>query len=250
MSKQYVLVQHADAVRAVGVEIMKAGIDPAAVPARLLISEYGTRVALRATLPRKYAVKPDDGHEMALTFECFNSVDKTVPLFAVVGWFRFVCSNGLLVGTPSARVRQRHVPPLDIEDISTVLAEGVASAVQDPESFGLWSKKKIDGRTLVEWIDGPVAEAWGPLAAARVHAIATTGFDGTPVRRTRNAVPHEWTLKDGVPVPGADAPCQDGYAVAQVLAWIAARRNDMAQRLQWRAQIRTLMTHLIPARAG
>jgi len=246
VSKKYVLVQHADVIRAVAAEVTKANIDASTVPARLLISGYGTRIALRATLPRKYAVTPPDGHAMALTFECFNSVDKTVPLFAAVGWFRFVCSNGLIVGTPSARVRQRHLPPLIIEDISAVLGEGVASAVQDPKSFDAWTRTKIHDKKLQEWVDGPVADAWGALAAARVHAIATSGCDGTPVRRTMNAPPHRWTLTDGVPVPGTNAPCQDGYAVAQVLAWIAARRNDVAQRLQWRAQIRTLITHLIP----
>ena len=103
VSKQYVLVQHASVVHAVTAEVTRAGIDPAQVPVSLLMTEYGTRIALRATLPENYAFTPDDGHSMALTFECFNSVDGTVPLFAAVGWFRFVCSNGLVVGATSAR---------------------------------------------------------------------------------------------------------------------------------------------------
>ena len=104
----------------------------------------------------------------------------------------------------------------------------------------------ISGADLARWVDGPVAEAWGPLAAARVYAIATTGVDGIPVRRRRNASPHRWSLTEGTAVPGTDAPCEDGYAIAQVLAWVAARRGDMAQRPQWRAQIRALMSHLVP----
>jgi hypothetical protein len=250
VSKRYVLVQHADASHAVIAEIAKAGIDAAAVPARLLISEYGTRIALRATLPSAYAFTPADGEPMALTFECFNSVDGTVPLFAAVGWFRFVCSNGLIVGTASASVRQRHSPPLEIREISAVLAEGVAAAVEDPKSFALWSSTTISDADLVRWVDGPVAESWGPLAAARIYAIATTGLDGTPVRRTRNAPPHRWSLTDGVAVPGTDAPCEDGYAIAQALAWVAARRSDVAQRLQSRAEIRALMSRLVPASAS
>src|SRR4051812_827145 len=143
VSKSYVLVQHADAIQAVTAELQNAGIDPASVRVRLLVSEYGTRMALRATLPKEYAFTPADGHAMALTYECFNSVDRTVPLFAAVGWFRFVCSNGLLVGMTSASVRHRHRPPLAIEQMAGVLSDGMASALTDREVFDAWTAKKI-----------------------------------------------------------------------------------------------------------
>ena len=132
VSKKYVLVQHVATILAVIREIEKAGIDPCAVRARLLITEYGTRMALRATLPASHAFTPADGHRMALTFECFNSVDGSVPLFAVVGWFRFVCSNGLVVGT-SGEGEAEALPPLEIEEVSDVLAEGMESALADRE---------------------------------------------------------------------------------------------------------------------
>lgn len=142
VSKQYVLVQHADAIRAVMAQIEKSGIDPETVPARVLITEYGTRMAVRTTLPDEHSVVPD-GHRMALTFECFNSVDGSVPLFAAVGWFRFVCSNGLVVGNATARVRQKHSPALDIHEISAVLAEGVIAATQDRKTFSAWRTRKV-----------------------------------------------------------------------------------------------------------
>ena len=175
-------------------EVRKAGIDPAQVPARLLITEYGTRIALRATLPTEHAFTPDDGHSMALTFECFNSVDGTVPLFAAVGWFRFVCSNGLVVGTTSAKVRQRHLPPLDIGEVSGVLADGMEAALSDETSFKRWRATKVPAADLVRWVDGPVADTWGPLAAARVYGISTTGCDGAPVKRFKKMAPHRWEM--------------------------------------------------------
>ena len=157
---------------------------------RLLITEYGTRIALRATLPENLAVTPDDGHSMALTFECFNSVDGTVPLFAAVGWFRVVCSNGLVVGTTSAKVRQRHSPPLEIDEVSQVLAEGLESALQDGTSFATWRSTRVRRSDLEKWVDGPVAAAWGPLAAARVYGISTAGIDGRPVQPFKRVAPH------------------------------------------------------------
>jgi hypothetical protein len=245
VSKRYVLVQHLATILAVIREIEKAGIDPCAVRARLLITEYGTRMALRATLPASHAFTPADGHRVGLTFECFNSVDGSVPLFAVVGWLRFVCSNGLVVGDIAARVRQRHLPPLAIEEISEVLAEGMESALADREILGQWGSTKIAQGELEKWVDGPVAEAWGPLAAARVHGIATTGLDGKPMAPWKMARPHSWTLTDGRVVPGAAAPCNDAYHVAQVLSWVASRRRNVGQRLQWRGQIQGLMADLV-----
>lgn len=246
VSKKYVLVQHADAILAVTRQIVQSRIDAATVPARLLLTEYGTRMALRATLPAAHGFTPDDGHRMALTFECFNSVDGSVPLLAAVGWFRFVCSNGMVVGTPTAKVRQRHSPPLRIGEISEVLAEGMQVALDDRKSFVEWRALNVNPQRLAQFVDEPVARAWGPTAAARVYAIATTGHDGAPAARARTA-PHNWPVVNGDPVPGSTPPCADAYQVAQVLAWVAAQRHNVAQRLEWRAQIRDLMSNLVGA---
>jgi hypothetical protein len=182
---------------------------------------------------------------MALTYECFDSADESVPFFAAVGWFRFLCSNSLLVGTTAASVRQRHRPPIVIEQIAGVLADGMASALKDRQVFDTWAAKKIATGDLAAFVDGPVAASWGPLAAARVHHIATTGRDGMPMRSLGRAVPHDWLLVPGPVVPGTHAPCEDGYQIAQVLAWMASQRTNVAERFAWRAQINPLMSQLI-----
>ena len=74
VSKSYVLVQHLDVVSAL-VDAMKAvDIDPASLNCRLRVTEGGTRMALRAELPRELAFTPPDGHTIELTFEFYNSV--------------------------------------------------------------------------------------------------------------------------------------------------------------------------------
>ena len=155
----------------------------------------------------------------------------------------------LVVGTTSATVRQKHSPSLQIGEVSAVLADGVQSALHDRDTFERWRSTSVSAEDFANWVDGPVADSWGPLAAARVHSISTTGFDGKPVRPLRPGPPHTWVLTRGGPVPGTDASRRDGYEIAQVLAWVAAQRGDVAQRLQWRGQIRTLMSHLVPAQA-
>jgi hypothetical protein len=78
-----------------------------------------------------------------------------------------------------------------------------------------------------------------------VFGIATSGHDGTPRRLPRTA-PHARPLEKATPVPGAKTPSDDGYAVAQVLAWVASQRTNVAERLAWRAQIPGLMDTLWP----
>lgn len=108
VSKRYALLQHTDVLRGLTDALVTNDIDAAPLEAHLALTEYGTRMSLRVMLPDALALEAFDGHRMALTFECFNSVDGSVPLFALVGWFRFVCRNGFVIGTTCARVRRRH----------------------------------------------------------------------------------------------------------------------------------------------
>lgn len=244
VSKNYVLVQHADAVKTMAGEIRQAGIDPADVPTELLITEYGTRVSIRATLPDAYAFREQDGTPMALTFELFNSVDRTVPFMAAIGWFRFVCHNGLVLGTTAAKIRKRHSTALKMSEVSTVLADGLQAALHEREIFEAWEGTHVDDDALAWWVDGPVCEAWGPSAAARVYAIATEGYDGVP-EKTRGIPPHARAIKTTQKVPGTFAPEADAYGLAQVLAWVASRRGNVTERLRWRGEIPPLMEQLL-----
>ena len=223
VSKKYVLVQHADPIRAVSAQVRKAGINPTQMPARLMISEYGTRIAVRATLPKRYEFKADDGHSLGLTFECFNSVDGSVPLFAAVGWFRFVCSNGLVVGTTSAKVRQRHLPPLQIDQISEVLADGMGG-LADRNSFQAWRGRRW--RVPISR-DGSMDPSPGVAARSR----ARRDLDDRPRRRAGarpDAPPHQSVvLTDGFEVPGTRT-LRGRLRNRAGLAWVAARQHDGA----------------------
>jgi hypothetical protein len=243
VSRRYALVQHADVVSAVAAALRRIDLEAADVPVHLQLSEYGSRMALRATLPDAYAFSGGDGHRMALTFECLNSVDGTVPLFAALGWFRFICGNGLIVGTTAASIRQRHSPSLCLEEFHAVLSGGIEAAVFERERLADWKATPVDEEQLATWVDGPLASSWGPSAAARAYAVATTGYDGKPEALRRP--PHARHVSRDTAVAGTVPPCRDVYAVAQVLAWLAARRANVAERLRWRAEMPALMGALV-----
>jgi hypothetical protein len=244
VSKSYLLIQHHDVVNACAVAARRAGIDTGELRAHVALTEHGTRLALRIILPEQYSMCDADGHRMALTFECVNSVDGTVSLLALAGWFRFVCRNGLAVGTTAARVCQRHVPAGDGADFAALLADGIRAAVEDRQAFDAWAGRRVARESLQQWVDGPVARAWGVMAAARVHGIAQSGFDGEPARKPK--VPaHLRTVSHAIRVPGSRLPCDNCYAAAQILAWVASRRHNVAERTAWRAQIGGLVQGLV-----
>jgi uncharacterized protein DUF932 len=244
VSKKYVLVQHTSVIAALESALRWADVEPLDLRSRLTMSESGARMAMRVELPERFAFNAPDKHPMALTFECFNSVDRTVPLFALVGWFRLVCTNGLIIGTTHASMRQNHRPPLRIADLEPVLVGGLAAAAHDRALLTKSMARRVSADALRTWVDGPVAQKWGPFAAARVHAIATTGFDGEPSRTPKGAPPHARGIVNPTPVPGSEAPCENSYGLAQALAWVAARRNEVAERVAWRGEIPELMAQL------
>jgi hypothetical protein len=244
VSERYALLQHAEVVDEFVAAARWAGIDPHRLAARLTLTELGTRMALRVFLPDEYALRPADGHSMGLTFECFNSVDGSVPLQALLGWFRFVCGNGLAVGTTTARIRRKHVPASDEPDFADVLTTGLEAAEQERNAFDCWSAASVTREALSTWVDGTVAQSWGPMAAARLFAIATTGFDGTPRPQRRRVLPHERRVTPTVRVPGTPEACRNHYDVAQALAWMASRRTSVSAQQEWRGAIGSLMTSL------
>jgi len=128
VSKDYVLMPH-HAVLDIPTEALKAAeIAPENVRAELTITEYGERMALSLYLPDKYSIDPGDGEVMALRLECFNSVDGSSRFRVLMGWFRFVCSNGLIIGVTRADVRRRHVGNFRLTDrqrSSRVRVEGI-----------------------------------------------------------------------------------------------------------------------------
>jgi hypothetical protein len=109
VSKDYALVNHVEVVEAAPKALEGFQIAAADVKAELTITEYGECMALSLYLPEKDTFDPGDGNRIPMRLECFNSVDGSTGLRALMGWFRLVCSNGLVVGVTWCGQR-RHPP--------------------------------------------------------------------------------------------------------------------------------------------
>ena len=62
-------------------------------------------------------LRSGDGHPLALQLLCLNSVDGSSTLRMLLGWYRFVCANGLAVGTTRAEWRLVHREGMEPTDV-------------------------------------------------------------------------------------------------------------------------------------
>lgn len=245
VSKQYRLVQHTTVLNLAlkALEVAKIPLD--GVSCDLTLTALGERVAMRFRLPEEHAFDPGDGHRMGLRLECFNSVDGSTRFMAVLGWLRFVCSNGLIIGVTRAVMRQRHSPALNVEDIGRVVNSGLRDAVNERKLLAKWVTTAVGEDRLRAWVDGPLLDTWGVKAAARAHHIATTGHDAELKDPFERAKPSGRGMRSGASVPGAPAAARNAFAISQALAWIARQRRDVQEQVEWSRQIPPVMRSLL-----
>jgi hypothetical protein len=73
---------------------------------------------LHLQFPDAYTINPGDGHQLALRLGVFNSVDGSTRFRAVLGWLRFICSNGMVIGPAQNDYKRRHNQTLVITDMN------------------------------------------------------------------------------------------------------------------------------------
>jgi hypothetical protein len=172
-----------------------------------------------------------------------NSVDTTTVLEITFGWYRLVCSNGMMFGLGDSRLRRRHIQSLDPEDIAAYLKEQLDQRPEEQKLYARWIEEAIEPPALIGWIDEKVAKEWGPHAAARVWNIIREGFDGE-VEQVRDLKPHKLPITSTAIVPGACAPVRNLFHVSQALSWIAGTRRTIPDRLEYVKAIPRLMEPL------
>lgn len=245
VSKNYTLVQHHEVLATTVGALASVGFGLSELECELILTEYGSRMALKLRLPQRLDFDPGDGNRMALQMECFNSVDRRIPLRVELTWFRLVCSNGLMVRTNRTYVDRAHNFFLDLKDIREVLTEGLQQVAEDKATCLTWLNISIHCDTLIEWVDGPLRAKWGVLAAARTYHIAKTGFDGVPCNRFEKSLPHEKEMKATIKVPGSAPPASNAFAISQILAWLAKERRDVQEQVGRREDVPKLMDDLL-----
>ena len=245
VSKHYNLVQHRDLFRKATEALEKAGIQTGECKAELMLSAYGTRMALIFELPEKFSFDPGDHMPLALRFYGVNSVDASSRLTIMFGWFRFICCNGLVVGTAQLSQKFVHNEHLELPDLPEVLAQGISLAEKEKVTLQGWIKKEVSLGRVEQWIDSKVRDSWGPLAAARTYHICRTGKDAQFANHAEKALPHIKKMIPTVDVPGAPPEARNAYHICQALSWVAKERRQIQDQLGGMQQLPELMEALL-----
>jgi len=250
VSKRYCLVPHIEVAQSVRAALASAGLHPREMDAEAFLTVYGARMALFVRLPRKFDFDPGDGHAMALRLLCLNSVDGSSPLRLLLGWYRFVCANGLAVGTTRSEWRLVHREGSMCGDVAALLGAGIDLAEREKLALAAWTSLAVPLTRFVTFADGELASAWGVRAAARFLHIATTGFDAEPAYPFEPGPPHAKTMTPTRRVAGSPAQAASAYDACQILAWIAKDRRDAHERVDRMLEIPELMQALFAKREG
>jgi Domain of unknown function (DUF932) len=250
VSKRYSLIPHAGLTAAI-IEALRTHFGDAttAMPCTMSLTEYGGRMHLRVLLPEQFTAP--DKHNIRPTLECLNSVDRSRPLQVFLGWFRIVCSNGMVVGEALQNMKRRHIRSLELTDVSDAVTESVGRLTRESGLLKRWWNFPVNDGQLVSWIDGPLHQQWRVRAAARVLHIARTGRDGRLADsgpRTQALPPSRRLMMRGPDVPGSQPPNDNAYRLAQVLAFVAAERIEVEARQSRLLEIPGLIDHLTDPR--
>ena len=142
-------------------------------------------------------------------------------------------------------MQHRHVRAIQANEILRLLPKSLEEARTEMKTLANWYRVFVMPGVLEKWIDGPLKDAWGVKAAARVCLICRRGEDGEPSRRYEKSFsPSSLPMIATKKVPGAPTPANSLFDVSQALAWVAKERNEVEERIQWRAEIPGLLEAL------
>jgi hypothetical protein len=244
VSNTYRLAQHKEVVEMCLKGLQAHGIDPQVLRCEVGLTPLGEWMNFRAYFPESYSHSPKDGNKLALRLECFNSVDGSSRLVILLGWFRFICTNGLIIGETKAELRDTHDENLNLEIIPEIIAIGLVKVKADLERLKQWEDTNVEFSVFKDWIDGHLAEHWGKKAACRTLHICRSGADVEITDPFAGGKASEKPVKPLKAVPGAPNPARNLYDICQALSWLATTRNSAEERLDWQSHIPTLIENL------
>jgi len=242
VSRTYRLIQHEELLTS-AVNFVSTVPDATIGKIKASMSQAGERIMLRIDLGESYRIGPD-GSDVGLQLLCRNSVDGSAAVRAHLGWFRYVCSNGLVAGVTLGRTRIVHRPDTELADVFTPLSEQLDVARADRKTMNKWAETTVSQESIRRWIDGEVAANWNSLAACRAWHICSSGRDARFMPPFKKAAPSQRSVELLAPVQGAPSRAENLYAVAQALSWVASRRLDIDETETAQRQIGALLRSL------
>jgi hypothetical protein len=148
VSKDYKLIRHEEAVFQIEMVLDESlGLGKY----KLKTEFYNDGGRMRRTysfIENKVEVKKGDAVSPQL--HLFNSYDTSWPFIVLLGAFRFVCANGLVVGKKFLHLRKRHVYNFDQIDIKAEVSSALRRFKLQTIQWSKWSERQFDEKTYIK----------------------------------------------------------------------------------------------------
>ena len=152
VSRDYKLIRHEEAIDEVEKAIDKT---PEMGNFQVMTEFFNEGGRMRRTYRfSEKSIEVTKGDEVKPELHLFNSYDVTWPFMVLLGAFRFVCENGLVVGKKFFQIRRRHV--FDLEPIH--LEKEVSTALKrfnsQTEQWKRWANRRLTEKTYNRVMEG------------------------------------------------------------------------------------------------
>lgn len=246
VSNTYGLIQHIKIAELCIDSILNFNIDISNLTCELGLSTLGEWMNFRIYFPEEYSHSDSTGNKMALRLECFNSVDASSRLVIIFGWFRFVCSNGMVIGDTKIEIRDIHNQSINLSHVPERIHEAMIDIEEERVRLVEWQNKAVSvgDNNFTAWINDVVSKAIGIKAACRVYHISNSGFDVDFDDPFAKGNATEKPVHKTEKVPGAPDIAMNVFDVMQALSWIATQRNNAEEKLRWQSAIPSLLEKL------
>lgn len=244
VSHTYSLAQHIDVAEKCFEGISSIRLNGNKLDCEIGLSALGEWMNLRIYFPAQYNHVPSDGKKIRLRLECMNSVDGSSRLVVLLGWFRLVCSNGMVIGETRTELRDIHNESLNLDKIPDLIGKAMEEVEINVKTLTSWEQEKISTEQLVKWSNRDLSDKWGVKAACRVFHICTSGYDVDLIDPFASGKPTDKPVENTIRVPGSPKKAQNLYDVSQAMSWVATSRNNTEEKLAWQSSIPNIIEKL------
>jgi len=219
VSKDYRLIRHEQAIDELEDILYGAeGLGPFSVKTEF----YNDGGRMRRSYGfEKVTVEVGLGEKVHPELLLYNSYDLTWPLILLLGAFRFVCTNGLIVGEKFYQFRKRHVLELERMDFTEQVVTALERFKKQVETWKRWETQPL---SLITYEKVMKAMGFGKRATETVEGRINEDVEGF--------------LDDGYPQPTV-------WMFYNVITWYITHRTvSLNHRVELENRLRRAVVHL------
>ena len=168
----------------------------------------------------KKSVEIKKGDTVNPQLHLYNSYDITWPFIVLIGAFRFVCANGLVVGEKYLYLRKRHVYHFDQMDIEEQVATALKGFNLQTNQWKRWTEIKLTEKIYIK-------------------VMKTMKFGKKAMGEIENR-----TAQEASGVTDNRFPIMNLWIFFNILTWYITHRNvSLNHRVEMERRLRTALRH-------